>query len=356
MTATQEAQDVSDWRERGWQRDREHHDHGGCVAEADIMFPVEFLPDGRWHVGQSVLDAGPLALVDDTASPAVLCGWDENCGEVVTRASAVDMPSGPELAVMLLRAFAQRGREWDYFTPPVVRRLRGLLDLARAMPDSLLTREVRALFGDLDDAEASKPVPVALSQLWAVKAHTPGVTKPDQAGEADGPASVTPPEITEGSWIMAPDYSDPFGMRTIPREVRRAYAEEQQGTVGRWVIEFAGDYLYPTSLVTAVDHTYKATTAHTPDRTALAVRYLAPDGENITDQPAPHHDAALIHISDRSGQTLAALDLDPVHTDRRTWRLVPGFADVPAHWFAQRWIDADAAIFWVWDQIQALIS
>lgn len=341
------------WRNSGSLGNRDHAEYGGCVAEQDIRVPVEFMPDGTWHAGLSVVDGYPLDAADEWRTPRVLCGETDDCGQVATRAEAKPLPNGPELAVALLRGVIKRRDSAAYLDCDTIKQLRGLLDLARAMPDSLLTRKVRALFDDDGHEQAWDSAPLPLAQLWTSRPLTTERAKP---GDADEPAPLTPDALSPGTWIMAPDSSDPFGGRKIPREVAEAYPEESGGSVGRWVIRFAGDYLYPSSLITAIDHKYRVTAPHVPDRAALATRFLRADGENISDQPAPHLGANLIHVSDRAGKALAMLDLDPAHLPSRTWRLVPGFADVPTHWYGQRWINAEAAIHWVWDEIQSLTT
>ncbi len=57
--------------------------------------------------------------------------------------------------------------------------------------------------------------------------------------------------------IMVPDFTDPTGMRKIPRAVDAAYAADIPGeTVGRWQIYFT-DTTFPMILITAGSHAYQ---------------------------------------------------------------------------------------------------
>ncbi len=437
--STEQTETAETWRDSPAIDQHTHDEHGGCVAEENVRVPVIFLPDGRWHVATTAVDGYALDSAHGEVGPVVACGETDECGQVATLAMTVPLPSGPELAVGLLRTAVRRHHSLGFRDCTAIGALRDLLDLARTSPDSLLSRRVLALFGDeqewikaplpplpaqagrhdfatTDEAYAASqsredirdgdllvvaaegvvgvmvsPWPIAVTQAhgafhqlgdgadWAdvregryiSSAHRARALAAQLTAQQDSPADpgkistaeqdkpdhtgpVTPGQMTPGMWIMVPDSSDPYGGRTIARQVAQAYSEEQSDSVGRWVIRFDGPYLHPASLVTAVDHSYDLADFHVTDRSKLITIYQDRDGIDVSNVPAPHLAAARIHVGTDWGLVLAVLELDPLHLPSRTWRIARDTAEVPTEWYAQRWTHAEPAIHWVWDETQRL--
>jgi hypothetical protein len=110
----------------------------------------------------------------------------------------------------------------------------------------------------------------------AQRSSTPWSQRPAPAAPATPARSTTVaraaaqelPELLKAGPVIirVPDFGDPCGTRKVAHVLEAAYvhdtwdSEYQRMTVGRWMLVFGGEYLYPTMLVTPADWPYEVTT------------------------------------------------------------------------------------------------